>query len=271
MLVTKPMSDHLPSSDDGWESARAATRDDVRAVMAPRERRCPACGHVQRSGGRNCEQCEADLTARVAKPRPWKRIVLVAAAVLVIAAAVFPLVSAMRDDAADERAAAGKRQATLEASERARLRADARPVRARGPAAVAGAGALEHRVALVRFGEGKIAADARGRVAAGRLSGDIKGAACHPYPVTEARRAAERSAATRRGRYDCVAYTSKFEAPPQSGRSRTGYFGTPYWLVIDYRRARLVWCKVTPRAGEGGRSLAFVPVPVPCRDPAGPG
>ena len=48
-------------------------------------------------------------------------------------------------------------------------------------------------------------------------------------------------------------------------------FGDPFWLVIDYERGSLVWCKVTPRAGEGGSVLVTVPVPAPCRDPEGPG
>ena len=73
------------------------------------------------------------------------------------------------------------------------------------------------------------------------------------------------------GRYDCVAYTSKFEAPPVEGQNRTGLFGYPCWLVIDYADSKLVWCKVSRGTGEGGSSLASVPVPEPCRDPAGPG
>src|SRR5215213_7717067 len=101
--------------EDGWDRARASTRDEVRAVLAPRERRCPACGHVQQAGGRCCESCGSDLTARYAKPRPWKKIGVIAAAVLVVAAAVSPLVAAMRDDAAGERASATRRQAALEA------------------------------------------------------------------------------------------------------------------------------------------------------------
>ena len=68
-----------------------------------------------------------------------------------------------------------------------------------------------------------------------------------------------------------MAYTAKFKAPSQDGTQRTGYFGNPYRLVIDYGRAAMVWCKISPRASEGGRSLGFVVVPPPCRDPAGPG
>jgi hypothetical protein len=41
--------------------------------------------------------------------------------------------------------------------------------------------------------------------------------------------------------------------------------------VIDYAGPELVFCKVTPRVGEGGQTLVSVPVPAPCRDPAGPG
>ena len=117
-------------------------------------------------------------------------------------------------------------------------------------------------------GERLIAEDARGRVAAGTIDGDIKGAECDPFPVTEGRRAAEEDPATPAGRYDCIAYSSKFEL---DDRQRTGLFGYPYWLVVHYAKGDLVWCKVTPRAGEGGRTLVSVPVPEPCRDPAGPG
>ena len=105
---------------------------------------------------------------------------------------------------------------------------------------------------------------------ASRSKSKIRGAQCDPFPTTAGRRAAEQDAATPAGRYDCVAYTSKFEAA-RGRTARTGLFGYPYWLVIDYADAKLVWCKVSPRAGEGGRSLGFVTVPEPCRDPPGPG
>ena len=108
---------------------------------------------------------------------------------------------------------------------------------------------------------------ARERVAAGTLDGDIQGTQCDVFPATEGRRAAEQDPATPVGRYDCVAFVSKLEANQQ----RTAVFGHPFWLVIDYKASKLVWCKVAPRAGEGGSVLVSVPVPEPCRDPAGPG
>lgn len=251
------------SDDDPWTGARAATRDEVRAVFSRGVRRCPACGAEQETSGRICPACGADTTARHAKPSKWRRIGLVALVVAIVAAAAYPLVNAMRDDAAVTRADAERRQAALEAAERKRLIAEARPVRAEGPPG--------DRPALVAAAEERITADAQARAAAGRLDGDVEGTECFPYPRTADRRAAETDAATVRARYDCVAYTSKFDAPEAQGQERTGLFGFPYWLVAEYDTGALVWCKVTPRAGEGGASLVAVPVPAPCRDPQGPG
>ena len=160
----------------------------------------------------------------------------------------------------------------LEAAERERLsaRRAARP--RRRPAGAGGRRPAGAPRGARRAGRG--ADHARTRAGAsppGAIDGDIKGAECNPFPDTQERRAAEQDPALATGRYDCVAYTSRFEAPELDGQKRTGLFGYPYWLVVDYEDAELVWCKVTPRAGEGGRSLAAVPVPEPCRDPAGPG
>jgi type II secretory pathway pseudopilin PulG len=258
--------------DDPWTTARASAREDVVAALAPRERRCPQCGAVQHDARRTCEHCGADLTQRSRRWRPSRRQLVIAGVIAVLVAAVaVPVFSGTRDQAAKERKAAATRQARLEAAERARLTEDARPVRANGPAAKAGEDPLAHRTALVALGQTLLTRDAQARVAAGRLEGPVRGTSCTPYPKTEGRTAAERDPATVKLRYDCVAYKNKFVAPPLAGQARTGLFGYPYWLVIDDKRSALVWCKVTPRAGEGGRSLAFVRVPVPCRDPAGDG
>ena len=181
-----------------------------------------------------------------------------------LAAAALPIIGALRDDAAIERERAAQRKAQITEAERVRQERAAVPVRATGPA---GADTLAHREALVRFGEDQITADARRRVAAGTLTGEHQGTQCEVFPETDARRAAERDLSTRLGRYDCVAYTSKLEG----NQANTAVFGDPFWLVIDYERDALVWCKVTPRAGEGGSVLITVPVPEPCRDPEGPG
>jgi hypothetical protein len=261
----------MSSPSDGWDQARSATRDDVRAAFAPRERSCPACGHLQSGGGRMCTECGADMTARVSKPRPWGKLALAALVVAVVAAISYPIFSSLRDDAAEQRATTAREQAALEKREAVRIARQQQPVHRAGPAPAAGATALEQRAALVSAAERGITADARARVARGDLKGKFLGTACSPFPKTAARNAAEASAATPAGRYDCVAYTAKFKAPSQDGVQRTGYFGNPYRLVIDYGRAAMVWCMISPRASEGGRSLGFVVVPPPCRDPAGPG
>jgi hypothetical protein len=253
--------------DDPWARARGSQRDDVAAALAPRERRCPSCGAVERGGGRHCSSCGADLTARAPRRIPWRPLLIAGAAVLVVAAVAVPVIAGLRDDAADERERAAQRQAQLREAERARQVRDSRPVRAEGPAAAAGEDPLAHRERLLARARTLMTADARERVAAGTLDGDIKGTECEVFPETDARRAAENDPATLIGRYDCVAFTSKLE----SAQGRTAVFGHPFWLVIDYRRAKFVWCKVTPRAGEGGSVLVSVPVPPPCRDPEGPG
>jgi len=258
-------------TDDPWTGARTAAREDVKAALARGVRLCPACGAEQQSSGRFCDACGADLTARYRKPRKYRTAALIALAVLVVAAAAYPLVQALRDDAAGERTRAEQRLAALKQAELARLTRDIRPVRADGLPVPDGADPVAHRAAQVTDAERKIAADGRERAAAGTLDGDVKGAECYPYPRTAARRALERDLAAERGRYDCVAYTSKFDAPESRGQERTGLFGFPYWLVIEYRTGKLVWCKVTPRAGEGGQSLVAIPVPEPCREPGAAG
>jgi hypothetical protein len=257
----------MNQTEDPWAHARESQREDVAAALAPRERRCPACGTVQQDGGRRCSNCGADLTARAPRRIPWRPILLAGAAVLVVAAVAIPVIAGLRGDAADERERAEQRQARLREAERARQVRDARPVRADGPAATAGEDPLAHRARLLTRAEALITADARKRVAAGTLDGDIKGTDCEMFPETDGRREAENDPATVAGRYDCVAYTSKLEGNQQ----RTAVFGHPFWLVVDYRRDAYVWCKVTPRAGEGGSVLITVPVPAPCRDPEGPG
>jgi hypothetical protein len=268
-MAVEPRDDQ---PEDPWKAARAAARDDVVSVLAPRSRVCPECGADQRGAGRHCPECGADLTVRFARWRSLRKYVFAGAAVLVVAGITAALiVPDTRESAAGERTRATKRQSALEQRERARLTRDARPVRADAPPLPAGTDPVEHRAAVVRRGEQLITADARKRVKAGKLDGPIKGAACTPYPNVEERKAAEQDPATVKARYDCTAYKQTFEARSVNGEKRTGYFGYPYWLVVDYPASKLVFCKITPRAGEGGRSLAFVPVPVPCRDPEGPG
>ena len=256
-----------PDGEAAWERARAAQRDDVAGIFSSRERRCPECGAVQRDAGRRCEACGADFVAHVPRTRSRRPLIIAALLAVVLAAVAIPIVAGMRDDASAERERAAVQQRERIDRERVRQVRDSQPVRANGPALAQGADPVAHRADLLAGAQDAITEDARARVAAGTLDGDIEGTECAVFPATDARRAAEQDPATEAGRYDCVAYTSRLE----SAQGRTAIFGHPFWLVIDYPRSRYVWCKVTPRAGEGGSVLVSVPVPEPCRDPAGAG
>jgi hypothetical protein len=252
---------------DVWAKAREAQREDVAKLFAPRRQTCPACGAEQETGGRRCDTCGADLIAHRERTRARRPLLFAGIVAVVLVAIAIPVVSGLRDDAATERDRAAAAQKERIAAEKARQIRDARPVRAAGVPVAAGEDVAAHRQRLLADAEDKITADARARVQAGTLDGDIKGTECEVFPETDARRAAETDPATHAARYDCVAYTSKLE----SVQERTAIFGHPFWLVIDYDKPGYVWCKVTPRAGEGGSVLISVPVPEPCRDPDGPG
>lgn len=262
------MSVEPPAEDQGWGAARETARSEVAEALAPRERLCPVCGTTSVTSGRFCPTCGADYASRPRR-RPGRRVLVICVvallAVIVTSAAIVP---GLRRAAADREARQAERQRALEAAERERIAREARPHRAAGPQPRAGQDALAHRAVLVRRAEVLVTRDARARVRAGTLDGSIAGTVCEPFPDTLARLQLEASIRTPAGRYQCVAFQRRFKLPEAQGRSRTGLLGFPYWVVIDYRRATLVWCKVTPRAGEGGRTLASVPVPRPCRDPA---
>ena len=265
-MVTQPPSEP-PPGEDPWAGARDAARADVQAVFAPRERACPTCGHVQTGPGRRCPACGNELVLRRGRPRAT-RVLLVALLVLApLGAVAAVVVPPLRESSREEARATAARQARLEAAERTRLRTEMRPRSAQGPRRRAGEPPLAHRARLVTAGEAVITADARRRAQAGEVDGPIRGTTCSPYPDSFARRALEADPRAERGRYECIAYERRIDLPELQGRARTGVYGTPYWIVLDYGSARMTFCKIVPRPGEGGKPLASVAVPPACRDP----
>ena len=250
-----------------WKAAREAARDDVRAALAPRQRTCPSCGRVDSGAGRTCAACGSDFVVRRSR-RPSRRVVLSIAGVLVVvAAATAAIVPGMRESAAEQRRADAAAQARLEAAERAKLRADVAPLTVSGPARRGGEAPLAYRARLVAAGQAAVLTDSRRRMREGTIEGPVAGTECTPFPLTAPRRDLEADPSTPAGRYECMTYQRRFELSELEGRKRTGIIGVPYWLVVDYGTAKLTFCKITPRVGEGGRPLAEVATPTACLDP----
>ena len=131
------------------------------------------------------------------------------------------------------------------AAREARIRREQRPRFMEGPAATAGVAA---RRRLLDLASASVLADARRRVAAGRLRGPIRGIDCEPFPRNVAGVGAEDSTEQRFGRYACVAVTAEFtETESTSG----GLLGHPYRMRIDFDTGRYAFCKISGRPAEG--------------------
>ena len=197
--------------------------------------------------------------------RGWILVAVAGAAALGLLFGV--LIPAFNDTAAEERARAQARQDAIEAAERKRLVKEVQPRFADGPARRGSEPVLDYRLRLVTAGEAAILNDARARIAAGEFKAKARETVCEPYPATRTRAAQEADRDIPANRYECTVVSNRFALPEVNGRSRTGIIGLPYWLVVDYRSGKLTFCKISPKAGEGGKSLATVPVPEVCRDP----
>lgn len=199
--------------------------------------------------------------------RPGPRAIIGGAVALALLIAFLVLMVPELRRGADERAEQDReRQAELVAAELKRMVPAARAHTATVPRRAAGQAPLDYRRSLVRRTEGLIMADARSRAASREIKGPVAGASCEPYPPTSARAALEARPDAVVRRYDCVAFRYRIDLPELQGRARTGVLGTPFWAVIDDRRSKVTWCKISPRPGEGGgRTLATVPVPAVCR------
>lgn len=238
----------MTESHDPWEDARERQRHEVAAIFAKREAK-PV----------------EDRRREFRLSRRNSAIVLAVIAAFAAGAAV--TVPRMRDDAAKERAAARVEQRRLEAIERVRIIREQKPHFADGPALRSGEDAIAHRKRLIAAGASNITKDARRRMRAGTIDGPVAGTECTPFPTTPTRQALESDPSVPKGRYECLAYERRFPLSELEGKARTGIIGVPYWLVVDYRQARLAFCRLVPRAGEGGKPLAFVRVRPACADP----
>ena len=103
-----------------------------------------------------------------------------------------------------------------------------------------------------------ITADARARIARPASStARSQARMCRTVPDHgDARRPGARPGRAR-NRYECIAYERRFALPELEGKARTGVIGEPVLArsPTTGRRA-LTFCKIAPRAGEGGKALA---------------
>lgn len=164
---------------------------------------------------------------------------------LLVAAIVAAIVLVPRiTETKRERAEQERRDAAAAMAERReRLISEQRPHRGR-----ASEGAP--RAAVVAQLEERVLADARARVATGRLSGP---------PARRVECEVLRRGAGARVAYECVAVTSDLPSIEDSPR---GVIGHPFRAVVDFSTGRLTWCKVSGRPGEGSitqRALVTLP------------
>ncbi len=210
---------HMITDEDPWAGARTAAREDVKAALARGVRTCPACGTEQATSGRFCDACGADTTARFRKPPQYRTPALIVLGLLLFAAASYPLARLLRDDAATERERTAQREAARKEAELARLRIDARPVRADGLPLPGGADAVAFRADQVSDAEGKIAADGRGAPPRARSTAPSRARSASP---TRARPPAARSRPTRRRSAAATsASPTRRSSRPRSPRARS--------------------------------------------------
>ncbi|MEA2127079.1 MAG: hypothetical protein QOI80_3861 [Solirubrobacteraceae bacterium] len=238
----------MTESHDPWEAARERQREEVKAIFAAR-------------AGAPVEDRRREF--RLSR----RNLAIVGAVLAALAVATALIVPALRDSAAEVRAKDAAAQAKLVAAEKARITREQKPHFAPGPQRRPGEPALAHRARLLDAGAAIITADARERMQAGTLDGPVAGTECTPFPSTATRRQQEADPSIAANRYECIAYERHFPLSELEGKARTGIIGVPYWLVVDYDKASFAYCRLIPRAGEGGKPLAFVPVQHACADP----
>jgi hypothetical protein len=202
----------------------------------------------------------------------WRRLpgpgkVAVALLPFVVIGLVLALGPGIRDSKEERARAQEQRIERQRAALEARLREQQRPRFAAGapaPQSVAG------RERLVEAAAVSIRTDARKRVAAGELTGPIRGVTCEPFPRTTSGVGAERDLSRRTGIYSCLAVTAQFqgstggEVAPYT-QSEAGRIGHPYRVRIDFDSGRYAFCKIAGRPGEGSlRARQAVTVPRAC-------
>lgn len=135
------------------------------------------------------------------------------------------------------------------------------PQRAAAPRLTRGEGGREQRLRVLARVERTVLDDARARAAAGELRHGVEDLRCERYPAT----ASPQSLVGKpRVRLECLAVTSKI---PAGERNVAGFIGYPFYVAVDYERARWAWCKGAPPPGELAVQLDGPRLPSACAEP----
>jgi type II secretory pathway pseudopilin PulG len=172
-----------------------------------------------------------------------------------LAAAVGPAIERTKRAQAGREARAVAADAAVQ---RRRLAGEQRPHVGWGASSAGGTATDRRRArrALVDDLQRAITTDARARVRAGALTGAVLRTECSSYPNGSA--AADAGLSRRVGAYECVAVNGVI----RQGRRPSGVVGVPFWARVDFLSGAYVWCRVNPRPGERGISIAAVSVPL---------
>jgi type II secretory pathway pseudopilin PulG len=193
-------------------------------------------------------------------PVPWRRIGIGAAIAAVVLGTLAAWLIPRIDRAKRREAAAEQRQlAALSVRQRRVLARDQRLHAGRTTAPPADPATAQRTV--VADLERAITADARGRTAAGTLTGHVLTTTCAPFTRGTVRVTPPRTA-TAAG-YECTAVTREI---PRSARNTAGVIGYPFWARVNFRRGTFQWCKVNLPPGERGigGEAAVVALPSGC-------
>ena len=120
----------------------------------------------------------------------------------------------------------------------------------------------EHRRRLLGALEAAITVDAQQRHRRGAVAARAGRTDCTPYVRPRVADPPEPPLDAAIGKYECLAVLADVDRTERTEAGRAGY---PYWARVDFRSARVVWCKVNPRPAEGsiGNDL-FVPLKPTC-------
>ncbi len=180
------------------------------------------------------------------------KVALVVAVIALIGLGV-AIAPDIRESKAEREQAEREERRQARAEREARIRREQTPVH--GEALPARSGVAGRRAVLVDASDA-VLADARRRVAAGRLAGPINGVECETFPRTLSDVGPEDSTKERFGRYFCLAITAEFH---RSEVSVGGKIGHPYRLRIDFADSSYAFCKVVGRPGEAQLRRRFGP------------